>query len=271
MMDINPPLEDAAIKMEPVPRFLTSKPEEVFKQSLGMVCAGNLLDIATGEGGFIRLLTSFLKEYRSITGIDNNGYALATACNSFEQENIRFIQMDAHQLAFAEGSFDCVNVSASLHHLEDIPAVLIEMKRVLKPGGRLVVSEMHSNGFTEQQNLAVQLHHLKSDVDATLGIHHYKTFSRQELVDYFEGLDLQDIRCYDYLDIDSDPLDPSTLHEIDTFIEWIKERALAVPGNETLIERGETIRRRIYKVGIQREPVVVIIGEKPEDPVTPAP
>ena len=262
MMEINPPLEDAAIKMEPVPRFLTSKPEDVFKQSLGMVCAGNLLDIATGEGGFIRLLTSFLKEYRSITGIDNNGYALASACNTFEQGNIRFVQMDACQLAFAEGSFDCVNVSASLHHLADIPTVLSEMKRVLKPGGKLVVSEMHSDSITEPQTLAVELHHLKAEVDTALGIPHHKTFSRQELVDPLQNLDLQNIRCFDYVDIDSDPMDQGTLHEINDFIEWIIERAMSAPESEALLERGERLRRRIYKVGIQREPVVVIIGEK---------
>jgi len=271
MTEINPLLEDAAIRMEPVPRFLTSKPEEVFRQSLGMVCAGNLLDIATGEGGFIRLLTSFLKEYHSITGIDNNGYALASACNAFDQKNIRFVQMDARKLAFKDGSFDCVNVSASLHHLEDIPAVLSEMKRALRPGGRLVVSEMHSNSVTEPQTLAVELHHLKAEVDSALGIPHHKTFGRQELVDYFERLDLQNIRCYDYVDIESDPMDPGTLHEINDFIEWIMERAQSAPEKEALMDRGERIRRRIYKVGIQREPVVVIIGEKPvvpEEPVT---
>ena len=255
MREINQSLEESATKTEPVPRFLTSKPDEVFKHSLGTVCAGNLLDIATGEGGFVRLLTSFLKEYRSITGIDNNGYALATACSAFDQDDIRFVQMDAQKLGFAKDSFDCVNVSASLHHLADIPTVLAEMKRVLKPGGRLVVSEMHCNGVTEQQDLAVQLHHLKAEVDAALGIPHHKTFSRQELVDYFEALDLQNIRCFDYLDMESDPMDPGTLHEIDTFIEWIMER-------EALIQKGESLRRRIYKVGIQREPVVVIVGEK---------
>ena len=262
MREINQSLEESATKTEPVPRFLTSKPDEVFKHSLGTVCAGNLLDIATGEGGFIRLLTSFLKEYRSITGIDNNGYALATACSAFDQDDIRFVQMDAQKLGFAKDSFDCVNVSASLHHLADIPTVLAEMKRVLKPGGRLVVSEMHCNGVTEQQDLAVQLHHLKAEVDAALGIPHHKTFSRQELVDYFEALDLQNIRCFDYLDMESDPMDPGTLHEIDTFIEWIMERALSATESEALIQKGESLRRRIYKVGIQREPVVVIVGEK---------
>lgn len=261
-MDITPPLEQAAIAKEPVPRFLTTKPDEVFKQSLGTVCAGNLLDIATGEGGFIRLLTNFLKEYRSITGIDNNGYALTTAYGAFENENIRFVQMDAQVMGFAENSFDCVNVSASLHHLANIPTVLSEMKRVLKPGGRLVVSEMHSNSVTEPQTLAVELHHLKAEVDATLGIPHQKTFGRQELVDYFESLELQNIRCFDYVDLESDPLEPETLHEINDFIEWILERAKATPDHEALIQRAEKLRRRIYKVGIQREPVVVIVGEK---------
>ena len=262
MKEINTLRQESVTKTEPVPRFLTSKPDEVFKHSLGTVCAGNLLDIATGEGGFIRLLTSFLKEYRSITGIDNNGYALASACSAFDQEDIRFVQMDAQRLGFAGDSFDCVNVSASLHHLADISTVLLEMKRVLKPGGRLVVSEMHADGVSEPQNLAVQLHHLKAEVDAALGIPHHKTFSRQELVEDFKTLDLHNIRCFDYLDMESDPMDPGTLHEIDTFIEWIMERALSTPESEALIQKGEALRRRIYRVGIQREPVVVIVGEK---------
>jgi SAM-dependent methyltransferase len=46
-------------------------------------------------------------------------------------------------LPFAEDSFDDVVVSLVLHYLEDWSAPLVELRRVLKPGGRLIISVNH--------------------------------------------------------------------------------------------------------------------------------
>ncbi|MCW4385969.1 bifunctional demethylmenaquinone methyltransferase/2-methoxy-6-polyprenyl-1,4-benzoquinol methylase UbiE [Salinibacterium sp. SYSU T00001] len=54
---------------------------------------------------------------------------------------IDFVHADAMQLPFDDGSFDAVTISFGLRNIEDPHRALAEMRRVLKPGGRLVICE----------------------------------------------------------------------------------------------------------------------------------
>ena len=51
------------------------------------------------------------------------------------------VQCDAEQLPFADAHFDCVNVAFGLRNVTRKDRALAEMRRVLKPGGRLLVLE----------------------------------------------------------------------------------------------------------------------------------
>jgi demethylmenaquinone methyltransferase/2-methoxy-6-polyprenyl-1,4-benzoquinol methylase len=55
--------------------------------------------------------------------------------------NLRFSIADAERLPFADESFDCVTIGFGLRNVTDKPAALASMRRVLKPGGRLLVLE----------------------------------------------------------------------------------------------------------------------------------
>lgn len=52
-----------------------------------------------------------------------------------------FVNADALKLPFARASFDAVTISFGLRNVEDTVAALREMRRVTRPGGRLVVCE----------------------------------------------------------------------------------------------------------------------------------
>lgn len=52
-----------------------------------------------------------------------------------------FVAADALRLPYADASFDAVTISFGLRNVEDTPAALAEMRRVTRPGGRLVVCE----------------------------------------------------------------------------------------------------------------------------------
>src|SRR5258706_13770480 len=51
------------------------------------------------------------------------------------------VQCDAQELPFPSGYFDCVSVAFGLRNMTDQSAALVEIRRVLKPGGRLLVLE----------------------------------------------------------------------------------------------------------------------------------
>ena len=54
---------------------------------------------------------------------------------------VEFAIADAECLPFPDRSFDCVTIGFGLRNVTDRPAALASMRRVLKPGGRLLVLE----------------------------------------------------------------------------------------------------------------------------------
>jgi demethylmenaquinone methyltransferase/2-methoxy-6-polyprenyl-1,4-benzoquinol methylase len=55
--------------------------------------------------------------------------------------NVRYVQADAEALPFADDTFHCVTIGFGLRNVTDKAAALRSMRRVLKPGGRLIVLE----------------------------------------------------------------------------------------------------------------------------------
>lgn len=236
--------------------------ENIFKEALGDIVGGSVLDVATHEGGFVQILLENLKSYTEIIGTDISEHAIEIAQSTFAQKNIQFMQMDAEQLSFEDERFDTVSISASLHHVANIPQVLAEMKRVLKPGGHFVIAEMNCDGQTEAQLTTVYLHHWVADVDSALGLLHNHTLHRQEFVDYMEELGLCDVIFYDFSDLESDPRTETTITDLGGLIERNIQRTEGLPNCMALIRRGQELHEQLYEVGVQREPVLVVVGKK---------
>jgi demethylmenaquinone methyltransferase / 2-methoxy-6-polyprenyl-1,4-benzoquinol methylase len=55
--------------------------------------------------------------------------------------NVACVQADAERLPFADSSFDCVTIGFGLRNVTDKGAALAAMRRVLRPGGQLLVLE----------------------------------------------------------------------------------------------------------------------------------
>ncbi|UCC64649.1 MAG: methyltransferase domain-containing protein [Anaerolineae bacterium] len=235
---------------------------DVFAQALGDVAGGRVLDVATGEGGFIGILQEHLQSYAEIVGLDASRRALETTQSNVDRQDVHLFQMDAGRLGFADESFDTVTVSASLHHLADVPGVLAEMVRLLRPGGHLVVAEMHSSGQSEPQRTVIEAHHWIADVDLARGIGHYPTLARQEIVDRVQALNLSQVACFDWSDTGSDPMDEETILPLEGVIDRYLQRAGGLVNDKALERRGQALRWRLREVGVQREPVLVVVGKK---------
>lgn len=231
-------------------------------KALKRIAGGRMLDVATQTGGFVQILMENLRSYTEIVGIDIDMRAIATARDTLEQDNIQFLVMDAEQIDFDDERFDTVSISASLHHLERIPDVLREMNRVLKPGGHFIIVEMHQDGQTEAELTSVYLHHWVAAVDSALGRLHNSTLTRQDFLDYAEGLKLRNIECHDFSDTDSDPLDKARIEHLDDLIERINPRTTGAHNAKELKARGAVLRHRLHTVGAQKEPILLIVGKK---------
>jgi demethylmenaquinone methyltransferase/2-methoxy-6-polyprenyl-1,4-benzoquinol methylase len=102
-----------------------------------------VLDVCTGTGD---VALEFAKRCDEVTGIDLTPEMLAQARKKDPEGNVRFLQMDATRLDFADGEFDVSAVSFGLH---DMPAqvreaALREMVRVTKD--RIVIVEYNPPG-----------------------------------------------------------------------------------------------------------------------------
>jgi ubiquinone/menaquinone biosynthesis C-methylase UbiE len=234
-----------------------------FEELFSNLDGGNVLDVATGEGGYIKILQRYLKRFTSILGIDFNGKVLNVARRAHENSEIHFVQMDAKQLSFETGYFDTVNISASLHHLENVTRVLAEMKRVLKSGGKFILTEMHRDGTTTAQFNAVRIHHWAAAVDSSLGYLHDRTFARDEMLDFIDELNLSNMIIRDFPNTDSDPMDEKAIKSIEGYLDRYIQRAHKAAGSEILLQQSEELRRSLHEKGLQREPVLIVVAEKP--------
>jgi ubiquinone/menaquinone biosynthesis C-methylase UbiE len=122
---------------------------------------------------------------------------LTNAAVSITQERFRlsklngcFVQGDAENLPFSDGSFDLVYSHGVLHHTPDTPKTIREVYRVLSPGGRAIVMLYYRNSFNYQVNLRVvrrlRAHLLKRE----LGIKLARKFWNESLEELRRHADL---------------------------------------------------------------------------------
>jgi ubiquinone/menaquinone biosynthesis C-methylase UbiE len=172
-------------------------------QKLKFISSKNALDVATGEGVFIRLLMKTLKEYRSFTDVDTYQKSLNKAIKTFKKNSYKFINMNAENLEFKDDSFDLVSIYESLHHLNNPVKVLREMKRVVKPNRLLIFQESFSDLDQSRSQISdVSIHEFIAKIDVLRGIYHHGFYSRQEMVKMIEEAGFGNIKLY----ISSSPL-----------------------------------------------------------------
>jgi demethylmenaquinone methyltransferase/2-methoxy-6-polyprenyl-1,4-benzoquinol methylase len=98
---------------------------------------GWALDLATGTGDIAALMRETYPRCRVI-GADFSQNMLKEAGRRFAALHICWQACDANCLPYAENSFESVSFGYLLRNVDDALAVLKEVRRVLKPGGRVV-------------------------------------------------------------------------------------------------------------------------------------
>lgn len=91
-----------------------------------------VLDIGGGAGN----MAHHLAHYGRVVGIDTNGRPLAVAA----QRGLEITQSTGDSLPFPDNSFDLIALLDTVEHIPDEFGVFDECRRVLKPGGKLIVT-----------------------------------------------------------------------------------------------------------------------------------
>lgn len=106
----------------------------------GDVHGRRVLDAGCGSGALSLALRA---KGALVTGFDSSPVMVELARQRLGEDADLQVADISLPLPFADGAFDDVVVSLVLHYLQDWTAPLSELRRVLKPGGRLLLSVNH--------------------------------------------------------------------------------------------------------------------------------
>jgi demethylmenaquinone methyltransferase / 2-methoxy-6-polyprenyl-1,4-benzoquinol methylase len=100
-----------------------------------------VLDVATGTGMVAAELLARCDDC-AVVGIDQSAQMLAVARARFAgDQRIELLEGQAERLPFADDSFDALSFTYLLRYVDDPPATLRELARVIRPGGRIASLE----------------------------------------------------------------------------------------------------------------------------------
>ena len=104
-----------------------------------------VLDLAGGTGDLARAFAARVGDEGRVVLADINRAMLEQGRRRLVDAgvggNLSIVQVDAENLPFADGSFDRVSIAFGLRNVTDKAAALASMRRVLKPGGKLLILE----------------------------------------------------------------------------------------------------------------------------------
>lgn len=124
----------------------------------GVKAGGRALDVCCGTGDFAFALKRVVGPEGRVVGLDFSAEMLEVAREKSgrNQLYVEFVEGDVLSLPFADGLFDACTVGFGIRNVPDVPRAFAEMRRVCRPGGRVVCLEITQPqliGFKQFYNL----------------------------------------------------------------------------------------------------------------------
>jgi ArsR family transcriptional regulator len=98
-----------------------------------------VVDAGCGDGSLTELLA---ERFSSVIAVDHSPERLEAARARVDSPKVSFRRGEVDHLPVQDAEADVVFLSLVLHHVPEIPAALREARRVLRPGGTLVVADL---------------------------------------------------------------------------------------------------------------------------------
>lgn len=149
-----------------------------------LCCGHEVLDIASGEGYGSNILAGTAK---SVIGVDISEDAIAHSGKKYARHNLRYISGSADRIPLPDHSVDRVISFETLEHHDRHEEMFFEIKRVLRPGGLLMISTPDKLNYTDtpKQHNEFHVKELYLDEFRALAQRHFRHISMHyQRVDY---------------------------------------------------------------------------------------
>jgi ubiquinone/menaquinone biosynthesis C-methylase UbiE len=151
--------------------------------ALHLSSAQRLLDVACGPGNFTAPLAQQLSDGGLAVGFDISEPMLTRAVLDNSTARTCYVRGDAHELPFADTTFDAVCCFGALYLVPEPFRVVREMVRVLRPGGRIAI-------LTSYAPAIAGIRYVLANGARMIGL---TMFDRRAFVDLFAAAGLVDI------------------------------------------------------------------------------
>jgi ubiquinone/menaquinone biosynthesis C-methylase UbiE len=116
-----------------------------------------VIDLGCGTGVLLGCLLDHLDEDGTVTAVDISERMIEKAKAKYQDDRVRFLVADAAQIPVPDSSADRVLCFSAWPHFPDPDAVIQELLRVLKPGGRLHI--WHADSRDKINDIHKHAHH----------------------------------------------------------------------------------------------------------------
>lgn len=114
-----------------------------------------VLDIASGEGYGSYLLSKLAD---SVIGVDIDRVSIENACEKYKSSNLTFLEGKADNIPIESNSIDIVVSFETIEHHDKHEEMFVEIKRVLKNDGILIMSSPDKKFYSDEPNFKNKFH-----------------------------------------------------------------------------------------------------------------
>mgnify|MGYP001160977893 FL=1 len=147
--EISGMFDDIAGRYDVLNRLLSAGRDRVWRiravEALELQGSETVLDLCTGTADLALALTSFKRHAARVVGVDFSGEMLRQGYTKIRrvrsEGSINLLRGDAEQIPLCDGVVDGVSIGFGIRNVAKPQKVLAEIRRVLRPGGRLVILE----------------------------------------------------------------------------------------------------------------------------------
>ncbi len=223
---------------------------------------GHLLDVATGEGDFLRFLLDTVASFDSATGLESGKESLLAAKNKLFPYKVDLVLGNVRKIPFEDNYFDFVSVSNALPLFEMPVKALQAMMRVLVHGGRLLINETICDELNPAQQSHIEYYNLKVDIDKAKGNYHRYYYTKKELFELVLESRIEVEKSI--LAIDEPPMLNSRekIWQFSHTIDELVASAGDLPLSANYESRGWDLKEKIRTNGFQLPPQLTLIAYK---------